>query len=227
MKLFWGDWQELIPRPWGNAVMAFVAVFCGALVGVERERKEKPTGMLALALVCLGSAVFTMISKVLPGENGDTSRISAQIVTGIGFLGAGVILRGNSGITGTVTAATIWAIAAVGMVAGAGYGGAALGLSLLILAVLLLVSWLEERLLDVCGFTFIRIVFEPAGGKTLLRIEEVLDEHGVHTQLASLRPTTEGLVEARLRYCRAHRHHREFLGRLAELAEIKEIHRDG
>ena len=132
MQFLWVDWQELLPRPWANAALVFVAVFCGALVGVERERKEKPTGMLTLALVCLGSAVFTMISILFGGQQGDTSRIAAQIVTGIGFLGAGVILRGSGGITGTVTAATIWAIAAVGMVAGIGYGGVALGLSVLV-----------------------------------------------------------------------------------------------
>jgi putative Mg2+ transporter-C (MgtC) family protein len=92
--------------------------------------------------------------------------VAAQVVTGIGFLGAGVILRGAGDIKGTATAATIWAMAAIGMVAGTGYGGAAVALSLFVLVLLKVVSQLQNRLINTCEFTDAHIVFEPAGGKT-------------------------------------------------------------
>src|SRR3954471_12977242 len=116
------DWRELIPHPWAYAVPALIAVLCGSIVGFEREHKDKPAGMLTLALVCLGAAIFTRVSYVFDANQGDPSRVAAQVVTGIGFLGAGVILRSGGAIRGTVTAATIWAMAAIGMVIGIGYG---------------------------------------------------------------------------------------------------------
>jgi putative Mg2+ transporter-C (MgtC) family protein len=225
MNWLFGDWQQLMPKPWANVALALVAVFCGSVVGLERERKDKPAGMLTLALVCLGAAVFTMISNMFVAE-GDSSRVAAQVVTGIGFLGAGVILRGSGGITGTTTAATIWAMAAVGMVIGVGLVGAALALSLLVLAILAIVSQIDQRLLGRCQHTDIEVVFDPAGGKGLVKIEEVLDRYLAQGRLTDLRQTTEGLTAAHLTYCHAHRHHREFLGRLAEIPEVKEIRRN-
>lgn len=220
------DWRSLIPGPWGYAILALIAVVCGSIVGLERQQKEKPAGMLTLALVCLGAAVFTMVSYAFDGPQGDPSRVAAQVVTGIGFLGAGVILRGSGGISGTVTAATIWAMAAVGMVVGIGYAGPALGLSLLLLCVLMIVSWLQRRLIDVCGRRALRLVFDPDGGKAILKIEEVLGEHERDVHPSDIHPVADGLMEARVTYCHAHRNHREFLGRLADLPQIKEIHKE-
>ncbi len=115
--------------------LALVSLVCGALVGAEREKKHKPAGLRAMTLVSLGSAVFTMVSFAAAGEQGDRGRIAAQIVTGIGFLGAGAIVQGPLGIAGLTTAATIWAVAAMGMVIGAGYPVGGLILSVVILAV--------------------------------------------------------------------------------------------
>lgn len=220
------DWHQLLPKPWANMALALVAVLCGSLVGLEREHKDKPAGTRTLALVCLGSAVFTMISNLFVGKAGDSSRVAAQIVTGIGFLGAGVILRGGGGVTGTTTAATIWAVAAVGMVVGAGLAGAAVALSLLVLAVLAFLTRIDRRLLGGCQYTSIEVVFDSAGGKGLVRIEEVIDRYAPEVHLADVRQAAEGLTSARLTYCHAHRHHREFLGRLTEVPEVKEIRRN-
>jgi putative Mg2+ transporter-C (MgtC) family protein len=219
-----GDWRLLLPWPWANVALALVAVLCGAIVGMERERKEKPAGMRTLSLVCLGATVFTMASYLFAPDH---ARVAAQVVTGIGFLGAGVILRGSGGVSGTVTAASIWVIAAAGMVAGTGHGGAAIALSLLVLVVLMVISQVERHLVDICGVSAVRVLFDPAGGKTLLKIEELLDVHEVHTEPTEVRSISEGLMEARLTYCREQRHHREFLGRLAEMPEVKEIRREG
>jgi putative Mg2+ transporter-C (MgtC) family protein len=212
-----------MPWPWAHVALALAAVLCGAIVGMERERKEKPAGMRTLSLVCLGATIFTMVSYLFAD---DPARVAAQVVTGIGFLGAGVILRDSGGVSGTVTAASIWVIAAVGMVAGTGRGGAAIALSFLVLAVLMLVSRVERQMVDVCALSGIRLLFDPAGGKTLLKIEEMLDAHEVRTRPTDVRTTPDGLMEARVTYCPSHRHHREFLGRLAEMPEVKEIRRE-
>lgn len=99
------------------------AAALGAIIGFEREREHKPAGLRTHILISLGSALFTIISIYGFGGSGvDQSRIAAGIVTGIGFLGAGVILHGVRGtlIVGLTTAASIWATAAVGMAVGTG-----------------------------------------------------------------------------------------------------------
>ncbi len=100
-----------------------IAILCGIIVGVEREKKEKAAGLRTLTLVTVGAAVFTMISLSVGESQGDPGRIAAQVVSGVGFLGAGAILRGERGVQGLTTAATIWAMAAIGMTVGLGLSG--------------------------------------------------------------------------------------------------------
>ena len=110
------------------AVRMVIAAILGAAIGLEREIHEHPAGMRTHLLVSLGSAVFTELSIVAfsgpPAPNGsvptDTSRVAAQIVSGIGFLGAGAILQYGTSIRGLPTAASLWSTAAIGMAAGAG-----------------------------------------------------------------------------------------------------------
>lgn len=102
------------------------ALVLGALIGMERQWRQKSAGLRTNTLVSLGSAVFTLISVALtPLDDGiykgDVTRVVGQIVTGIGFLGAGVIMRNGTGVQGLNTAATIWCSAAVGALAGAGF----------------------------------------------------------------------------------------------------------
>jgi putative Mg2+ transporter-C (MgtC) family protein len=103
-----GDEFEIIGR-------LLLAGLLGGLIGLERELRGYPAGIRTLALVALGSCLFTDISQLLGGED----RVAAQIVTGIGFLGAGVIFREGYTVKGITTAATIWAAAAIGMAVGA------------------------------------------------------------------------------------------------------------
>lgn len=95
-----------------------LAVFLGAAIGVEREVAHKFAGMRTHALVALGSVLFTVISQTLSGSTVDPTRIAAQIVTGIGFLGAGMIVFDRSRIKGLTTAAGVWVAAAIGMAIG-------------------------------------------------------------------------------------------------------------
>lgn len=112
------------------AVKILVAAVFGALLGAERESRDKSAGLRTITLIAMGAAIFTIVSIQIPGPH-DTSRIAAQIVAGIGFLGAGAIIRSNGHVFGLTTASTIWLAAALGMGVGAGeYTMAAIGLGI-------------------------------------------------------------------------------------------------
>jgi len=98
-----------------------LAAALGAIIGYQRERAGKPAGLRTHILICVGAALFTVASAYGFGVGADPSRIAAGIVAGIGFLGAGAIIRGEGGIVeGLTTAATIWSVAAIGLATGAG-----------------------------------------------------------------------------------------------------------
>jgi len=99
-----------------------LAAFLGGIIGFQREKANKPAGLRTHILICLGSALFTVVSVLGFTGNVDPSRIAAGVVTGIGFIGAGVIFRGMRGdkVMGITTAASIWITAAIGIAAGAG-----------------------------------------------------------------------------------------------------------
>jgi putative Mg2+ transporter-C (MgtC) family protein len=98
-----------------------LAAALGAIIGYQRERAGKPAGLRTHILICVGAALFTIASLYGFGANADPARIAAGIVVGIGFIGAGAIIRRGEGVVeGLTTAATIWAVAAIGLAAGAG-----------------------------------------------------------------------------------------------------------
>ncbi len=139
---------------YNTASVAFrltLAVICGGLIGIERGRKRRPAGFRTHMLVCLGAAMTMLISQHLwvRGYTTDLSRLGAQVVSGIGFLGAGTILvTGRHQIKGLTTAAGLWASACVGLAIGAGfYIGAFLGFLFVILTITLL-SRLESKLIS-------------------------------------------------------------------------------
>ena len=118
--------------------MLIAAVF-GAAVGYERRSSDKPAGLRTLSLVAVDSALFTIIST-FGFEAADQSRVAAQIVTGVDFLGAGTILRSEGSISGLTTSATIWATAAIGMAVGSGLYIAASGGTVLMLTILYILA---------------------------------------------------------------------------------------
>lgn len=111
-----------------------VSIICGGMIGFEREVRNKTAGFRTIILICLGSTVFTMVSASL--GDGTDDRIAANIITGIGFIGAGVIFKDNVSITGLTTAAVIWIAAAIGMVVGFGYYQLGIILSIVVLFIL-------------------------------------------------------------------------------------------
>ena len=116
-----------------------LAAGLGATIGLEREYRQKPAGLRTNILIAVGSALFTIILLEMTKGIGDTSRVAGQIVTGIGFLGGGAIMRNRSTVTGMTTAATIWVNAAIGVATGMGLYQLAIattGLTLIVLVIL-------------------------------------------------------------------------------------------
>lgn len=125
-----------------------LAALLGGAIGFERELRQKSAGLRTNILIAVGSALFTLMSiEMADGRTADATRIAAQIVTGIGFLGAGAIMRTGSGVQGLTTAATVWVNAAVGVAAGGGEYHLALIATGVTLVVLFLLTPLE-RLID-------------------------------------------------------------------------------
>jgi putative Mg2+ transporter-C (MgtC) family protein len=113
-----------------------IAAFCGIAIGFERELRRKPAGMRTSALVAVGTYLFVSLSTTLTAQAGDPTRVLGQVVTGIGFLGAGVILTQKDWIKGVTSAAVIWNLAAIGAAVGVGRPGAAIAITLVTLTVL-------------------------------------------------------------------------------------------
>jgi|SRR3989338_5283890 len=124
-----------------------LSVFLGALIGIEREIAHKSAGMRTHALVALGSALFTVAPALLSGPTIDPTRIAAQVVTGIGFLGAGIIFfdQSQSRVQGLTTAAGVWVAAAIGMAVGFGLMEVAVWTTLLTILVFLVLWPVEQR----------------------------------------------------------------------------------
>src|SRR5690349_5053974 len=181
-----------------------VAFLCGATIGFERERHEKPAGLRTLVLICVGSAIFTVASVSPALGSREPARIAAQIVTGVGFLGAGSILRDRFLVTGITTAATVWATAGVGMVVGAGYATAGVALSLTILITLAGLKFIEEHLAGPCRLKTVVIRYQWNSGRTRIRIQQSLDAARGPVKVTDAPGDT---CELTLTYCDAHKEH--------------------
>ena len=140
-----------------------LATVCGGLIGIERIRKRRPAGFRTHTLVCIGAALTMIISQYLwsIGQTTDLSRLGAQVINGIGFLGAGtIIVTGRQQVKGLTTAAGLWASACMGLAIGAGfYVGALVGCMLIILTTTLL-SYFEGAIMSTARNMNIYIEFE-------------------------------------------------------------------
>ncbi|MBO0936740.1 MgtC/SapB family protein [Fibrella sp. HMF5335] len=149
------------------------ALLIGGLIGAEREYRSKATGFRTMIMICVGAALFTMIST----RFGD-SRIAANIVQGIGFLGAGIIFKEESRVKGLTTAATVWAVSALGMSIGGGYYDIALVGFVLIMGSLLFLSKLSYRIARLNQTREYKVV-TAYKNKTLNQYERIFIESGL------------------------------------------------
>lgn len=122
-----------------------IATVCGMLVGWEREVKNKVAGIRTHVLVCVGAATFTSIGYLL-GDGSDPSRVVAQIITGIGFLGGGVIYKHEDKLLGVTSAAFIWFMASVGVLIGLGYFVTSIIMTIGLLIMLIILEQLEHKI---------------------------------------------------------------------------------
>jgi putative Mg2+ transporter-C (MgtC) family protein len=176
--------QELVFR-------LVAATFLGSVVGLERHRSDKAAGMRTHMLVSLGSALFMIVSihgfdRLLgkPGITLDPSRIASLVVSGIGFLGAGTILRHNETVFGLTTAASVWAVAAVGLAAGCGLYLAALLATLLMLVILTAMKPLEEWLAHEGVRHTLTLLIEGGMPSILTQVESLI--HEAHMKLRGI-----------------------------------------
>lgn len=135
---------SIAPLSWQGL---FTTLLCGSIIGLERQLSGKPAGIRTSCLICMGTYIFVGASLGLTGQFGDPSRVVGQVITGIGFLGAGVILTREGAILGVTSAATIWVLAAIGVMAGLERYATAIVLSLVTIGILVGVSLLERSFL--------------------------------------------------------------------------------
>jgi putative Mg2+ transporter-C (MgtC) family protein len=175
-------WAELLGR-------VALAAALGGLLGLERELREREAGLRTHLLVSVGSALFTIVSAygfhefLASGSSvvrADPSRIAAQIVTGIGFLGAGAIIREGLSVRGLTTAATLWVVAAIGLASGSGYYSAALMTTIVVVFLLWPLRYIARRLFE-RPHEF-RLAVRLTAGASAATVVEALERLGVRIE---------------------------------------------
>lgn len=154
-----------------------VAVFCGSIMGLERQYKNKTAGFRTIILICLGSTIFTMISQ-RAGQG-----VNINLVTGVGFIGAGVIFKDNISVNGLTTAAVIWVAAAIGMANGSGNYMLAIISTFVTLTVLIIFHFFETYLDEVHHEKLLSLVFDNDDFENLQMTEDLIHKHQLSSQV--------------------------------------------
>jgi putative Mg2+ transporter-C (MgtC) family protein len=180
-----------------------LAAFLGGLIGLERELRAKPAGLRTNLLICMGAALLMEVSISVAGLGdgvpretgvrvvGDPGRIAAQIVSGIGFLGAGTILQARGSITGLTTAATIWVVAAIGMAVGARAYVEAIGSAVLVGVSLVVLARVEDGLIRRQRTHRYSLTLQPSVDLLTL-VESTFREQGLRVEAETIEKTPEG-----------------------------------
>ncbi len=176
-----------------------LAAALGALVGLERELAGKPAGLRTNILICVGATLLTEASLSIATAGfathglvrSDPGRIAAQIVSGIGFIGAGTILVARGSVLGLTTAATLWVVAAIGITVGIGAYVEAIGATVLVFLVLFLIGRIEDRVLRTRAERTLRVAFSapPAASDP---VADLLADLGIRAQPLSMKRSDEG-----------------------------------
>jgi putative Mg2+ transporter-C (MgtC) family protein len=166
------SWLQQIPVINGAIARLLIACLLGGLIGLEREAKRKAAGVRTNLLICMGCAFFTLLSSVLAGDtNPDKGRVASNIVQGIGFLGAGLIIRNRSRISGLTSAASVFVVASIGMACGAGLFVPAAVATVIVIVALELVGFLERR----ASIKIYSLVYEARGADKTAMLQSILD----------------------------------------------------
>lgn len=133
---------DIEPYQWSSIG---TSIFCGAIIGLERQLKGKPVGIRTASLITLGTYLFLSTAYLLHGQIVDPSRVVGQVITGIGFLGAGVMIAKEGGVVGVTSAATIWVLAAIGVMISSDYLMPAIKLAIIVVIILAGIDYLEKH----------------------------------------------------------------------------------
>jgi len=158
-----------------------LAAILGGIIGLERELRHKPAGLRTNMFICFGSAMFTVLSAQLAGSPAEATRIASNIITGIGFIGAGAILHSSGSVTGLTTAATMFVVAGIGMAAGGGLYTTAVFGSVMILIALAVLGRLEV-LFEVKTLAVTYEVMGPGTDEILEELSRILQEENLDMQ---------------------------------------------
>ncbi|WP_278020537.1 MgtC/SapB family protein [Flavobacterium ginsengisoli] len=162
-------------------IRLLLATFWGALIGAEREYRGKAAGLRTTIMISVGACFFTLMSQWI-GGSGNPDRIASNIVTGLGFLCAGVIFRSDNHVSGITTAATIWSVAAVSMGVGAGYYFASACAALMILIILTMLTILQDKIDLINEHKTLRITFKRSDAGHA-RCKELFSTYGIKSKL--------------------------------------------
>jgi putative Mg2+ transporter-C (MgtC) family protein len=164
------DWLDQMGFVNNTVGRILLACLLGGLVGLERELGKKPAGLRTNMLICMGAAFFTVLSSVIAGDTGNKGQVASNIVQGIGFLGAGLILHNRSRLSGLASAASVWVVASIGMACGAGLYAPATVAAFIVIFAMLLVGFLEKRV-NLKPYT---VTYEARGADQLLMLQGIL-----------------------------------------------------
>ena len=200
-----------------------LAAILGGAIGLERELRHRPTGLRTNLFICFGSAMFTILSAKLAGEfTGDHTRIAAQIIPGIGFIGAGSIIHARAGVTGLTSAATLFVVASIGMACGGGLYAPAVFATVMILLSLVLLGRMEEHF-SLKTFTAAYEVTGQDSERVIGAINSLLeDEHKVMQSVSVGRVNEKSKVQFTVEGTR--KEHESLQARLRLLPEAEHLH---
>jgi putative Mg2+ transporter-C (MgtC) family protein len=203
------------------ALKVILAAFLGGAIGLEREFRDKPAGVRTNMLICIGATLFMIVSTNAAAVlGGDPMRIAAQIVTGIGFLGAGAVLHSHGFVVGLTTAATIWVVAGIGMAVGSGFYGTAIFTTLLSLITLTVMPFIESRVPSNRVYSYSVTVSDLTQGVRAL--QSLLAEFSVPaTSLNFRRDDPKSRIWFTI--AAARETNENILARLSSLPEVKEV----
>jgi putative Mg2+ transporter-C (MgtC) family protein len=176
-----------------------LAVVLGGIIGLERELSGKPAGLRTNILICTGATLFSVLSLHMAGGRGDPARVAAQILPGVGFIGAGTILHMRGAVTGLTSAATIWVVAAIGMALGAGAYVEGVGTTLLVIVVLLGLGRFE-RLMARKAIRSRLVVHAVPQANLVEELESIVQAAGLEIEKSRMhREHVDAVVELELR----------------------------
>ncbi|HEY1526841.1 MAG TPA: MgtC/SapB family protein [Candidatus Angelobacter sp.] len=221
---FWLPHMSLEDLLSKTMVRLALAAVLGGIIGLERELKRKPAGLRTNMFICFGSAMFTILSTELAGEwgIGDHTRIAAQIIPGIGFIGAGSILHDKGGVSGLTTAATLFVVASIGMAVGGGLYLLAIFSTMLIYLALHLLGLMERRFnLKPLMMNYI-VVSDKSADDLVSEVNSILEERGkeMHGMHLSRFNGKEKLIFS---VGGTRNEHRELVSRLRQSDELKNL----